>query len=136
MWALAPAIRQRAPVCSVLGKTYGNECLLHKEACRKRRRTGLAHSGPCLGKHTQHLIFDTLSPRCSAAFTFNSPLSHQGKLHRGRVGPVSISSPGLVPAPESNGRVLRTCRPAPELPQPRPEGATSRGSCGVDSLIV
>ncbi|XP_028279838.1 follistatin-related protein 1 [Parambassis ranga] len=40
--------RQRAPVCSVLGKTYGNECLLHKEACRKRRRTGLAHTGPCL----------------------------------------------------------------------------------------
>ncbi|KAM9804132.1 SPARC [Neosynchiropus ocellatus] len=40
--------RQRAPVCSVLGKTYGNECLLHKEACRKRRRTGLAHRGPCL----------------------------------------------------------------------------------------
>ncbi|XP_039995648.1 SPARC-like protein 1 [Xiphias gladius] len=40
--------RQRAPVCSVLGKTYGNECLLHKEACRKRRRIGLAHTGPCL----------------------------------------------------------------------------------------
>ncbi|XP_053730171.1 SPARC-like protein 1 [Synchiropus splendidus] len=40
--------RQREPVCSVLGKTYGNECLLHKEACRKRRRTGLAHRGPCL----------------------------------------------------------------------------------------
>ncbi|PWA26003.1 hypothetical protein CCH79_00001809, partial [Gambusia affinis] len=40
--------RQRAPVCSVLGKTYGNECLLHKEACRKRRRIGVAHSGPCL----------------------------------------------------------------------------------------
>uniref|UniRef100_A0A3P9NXQ6 SPARC-like 2 n=1 Tax=Poecilia reticulata TaxID=8081 RepID=A0A3P9NXQ6_POERE len=41
---------QRAPVCSVLGKTYGNKCLLHKEACRKRRRTGVAHSGPCLLK--------------------------------------------------------------------------------------
>ncbi|XP_067372657.1 SPARC-like protein 1 [Channa argus] len=40
--------RQRAPVCSVLGKTYRNECLLHKEACRKRRHTGLAHTGPCL----------------------------------------------------------------------------------------
>ncbi|XP_030296995.1 SPARC-like protein 1 [Sparus aurata] len=40
--------RQRAPVCSVLGRTYRNECLLHKEACRKRRRTGLAHTGPCL----------------------------------------------------------------------------------------
>ncbi|XP_056290966.1 follistatin-related protein 1 [Pseudoliparis swirei] len=40
--------RQRAPVCSVLGKTYRNQCLLHKEACRKRRRTGLAHAGPCL----------------------------------------------------------------------------------------
>nr|XP_020459117.1 SPARC-like [Monopterus albus] len=39
---------QRAPVCSVLGKTYGNECLLHKEACRKKRHTGLAHTGPCL----------------------------------------------------------------------------------------
>ncbi|XP_030643351.1 testican-3 [Chanos chanos] len=36
------------PVCSVLGKTYGNECLLHKEACRKRRRIGLAHTGMCL----------------------------------------------------------------------------------------
>ena len=42
--------RQMAPVCSVLGKTYSNECLLHKEACRKRRRIGLAHTGPCLGK--------------------------------------------------------------------------------------
>ncbi|KAM9726322.1 SPARC-like protein 1 [Menidia menidia] len=40
--------RQRAPVCSVVGKTYGNECLLHKEACRKRRCISLAHSGPCL----------------------------------------------------------------------------------------
>ncbi|XP_055782461.1 SPARC-like [Salvelinus fontinalis] len=40
--------RQGAPVCSVLGKTYGNECLLHREACRKRRRIGLAHIGPCL----------------------------------------------------------------------------------------
>ncbi|KAK7901883.1 hypothetical protein WMY93_018652 [Mugilogobius chulae] len=39
--------RQRAPVCSVVGKTYMNECLLHKESCRKRRRTGLAHAGPC-----------------------------------------------------------------------------------------
>ncbi|XP_072293022.1 SPARC-like protein 1 [Eucyclogobius newberryi] len=39
--------RQRAPVCSVVGKTYDNECLLHKESCRKRRRTGLAHAGPC-----------------------------------------------------------------------------------------
>uniref|UniRef100_A0A3P8UZH9 SPARC-like 2 n=1 Tax=Cynoglossus semilaevis TaxID=244447 RepID=A0A3P8UZH9_CYNSE len=40
--------RQRAPVCSVVGKTYTNECLLHKEACRKRRRSGLAHTGACL----------------------------------------------------------------------------------------
>ncbi|KAK6482188.1 SPARC protein [Huso huso] len=40
--------RQVAPVCSVLGKTYGNQCLLHKEACRKRRRTGLAHQGHCI----------------------------------------------------------------------------------------
>ncbi|MEQ2216511.1 hypothetical protein XENOCAPTIV_017407, partial [Xenoophorus captivus] len=40
--------RQMAPVCSVLGKTYGNECLLHKEACRKKHRTGVAHTGPCL----------------------------------------------------------------------------------------
>ncbi|KAJ8391771.1 hypothetical protein AAFF_G00085430 [Aldrovandia affinis] len=40
--------RKGAPVCSVLGKTYGNECLLHKESCRKRRRTGLAHTGPCM----------------------------------------------------------------------------------------
>lgn len=47
--------RQRAPVCSVLGKTYWNECLLHKEACRKRRRTGLAHAGPCLGKDVKHV---------------------------------------------------------------------------------
>ncbi|XP_029554377.1 SPARC isoform X2 [Salmo trutta] len=39
---------QGAPVCSVLGKTYGNECLLHREACHKRRRIGLAHIGPCL----------------------------------------------------------------------------------------
>uniref|UniRef100_A0A8C9W692 Kazal-like domain-containing protein n=1 Tax=Scleropages formosus TaxID=113540 RepID=A0A8C9W692_SCLFO len=41
--------RQGEPVCSVLGKTYGNECLLYKEACRKRRRTNVAHRGPCLG---------------------------------------------------------------------------------------
>ncbi|KAM6956114.1 SPARC-like protein 1 [Aplochiton taeniatus] len=40
--------RQRAPVCSVLGKTYTNQCLLHKEACRRRRRTALAHTGPCV----------------------------------------------------------------------------------------
>ncbi|XP_012719405.3 SPARC [Fundulus heteroclitus] len=40
--------RQKAPVCSVLGKTYGNECLLHKDACRRRHRTRLAHTGPCL----------------------------------------------------------------------------------------
>ncbi|XP_036403055.1 SPARC-like protein 1 [Megalops cyprinoides] len=40
--------RQGAPVCSVLGKTYGSECLLHKEACRKRRHIGLAHRGPCI----------------------------------------------------------------------------------------
>ncbi|KAJ8013940.1 hypothetical protein DPEC_G00035060 [Dallia pectoralis] len=40
--------RQGAPVCSVLGKTYRNECLLHREACRKRRRIGLAHIGSCL----------------------------------------------------------------------------------------
>ncbi|CAL8369166.1 unnamed protein product [Gadus morhua 'NCC'] len=40
--------RERAPVCSVTGRTYGNECLLHKEACRKRRRNELAHRGPCL----------------------------------------------------------------------------------------
>ncbi|KAG7463091.1 hypothetical protein MATL_G00191730 [Megalops atlanticus] len=39
--------RQGAPVCSLLGKTYSSECLLHKEACRKRRRIGLAHRGPC-----------------------------------------------------------------------------------------
>ncbi|XP_026045093.1 SPARC-like protein 1 [Astatotilapia calliptera] len=48
--------RQRAPVCSVVGKTYENECWLHKDACRKRRRTGLAHTGPCLvpkGKCTE-----------------------------------------------------------------------------------
>uniref|UniRef100_A0A8C5HQ54 Kazal-like domain-containing protein n=1 Tax=Gouania willdenowi TaxID=441366 RepID=A0A8C5HQ54_GOUWI len=45
--------RQRDPVCSVLGKTYGNECLLHKEACRKRRSILLAHTGACLSKHTQ-----------------------------------------------------------------------------------
>ncbi|XP_036071280.1 SPARC-like protein 1 isoform X2 [Oryzias melastigma] len=43
-----PQPKQREPVCSVLGKTYGNECLLHKEACRKRRRIGLAHMGACL----------------------------------------------------------------------------------------
>ncbi|XP_064173825.1 SPARC isoform X2 [Anguilla rostrata] len=36
-----------APVCSVLGKTYASECLLHKDSCRKRRRIGLAHMGPC-----------------------------------------------------------------------------------------
>ncbi|XP_048862413.1 SPARC-like protein 1 isoform X2 [Brienomyrus brachyistius] len=40
--------REGVPVCSVLGKTYASECLLHKESCRKKRRTGLAHLGPCL----------------------------------------------------------------------------------------
>ncbi|KAJ8360149.1 hypothetical protein SKAU_G00166740 [Synaphobranchus kaupii] len=44
----SPVCSKRAPVCSVLGKTYGNECLLHKESCRKRHRTGLAHMGPCI----------------------------------------------------------------------------------------
>ncbi len=44
--------RQGAPVCSVMGKTYSNECLLHKEACRKKRRIGKAHSGACIGTHT------------------------------------------------------------------------------------
>ncbi|XP_049330162.1 SPARC-like, partial [Astyanax mexicanus] len=38
---------QGAPVCSVLGKTYSNECLLHKEACRKKHRIGKAHTGTC-----------------------------------------------------------------------------------------
>ncbi|KAJ1143568.1 hypothetical protein NDU88_009875 [Pleurodeles waltl] len=36
------------PVCSVTGKSYLSQCLLHKEACRKRRRIGLAHKGRCL----------------------------------------------------------------------------------------
>ncbi|XP_069467190.1 SPARC-like [Ambystoma mexicanum] len=36
-----------APVCSVTGKSYASQCLLHKEACRKRRRIGLAHQGRC-----------------------------------------------------------------------------------------
>ncbi|XP_041921698.1 SPARC-like protein 1 [Alosa sapidissima] len=45
--------RQGVPVCSVLGKTYGNECLLHKEACRKKRRIGLAHPGPCMVPRAQ-----------------------------------------------------------------------------------
>ncbi|TWW78284.1 hypothetical protein D4764_11G0004050 [Takifugu flavidus] len=36
------------PVCSVLGNTYANECVLHREACRKRCRIGLAHRGACL----------------------------------------------------------------------------------------
>ncbi|XP_037398188.1 SPARC-like protein 1 [Pygocentrus nattereri] len=40
--------RQGAPVCSTVGKTYSNECLLHKEACRKNRRIGKSHSGTCL----------------------------------------------------------------------------------------
>ncbi|KAM9434112.1 SPARC-like protein 1 [Clarias gariepinus] len=40
--------RQNAPLCSVLGKTYINECLLHKESCRKKQRIGKAHDGPCL----------------------------------------------------------------------------------------
>ncbi|XP_056333288.1 SPARC-like protein 1 [Danio aesculapii] len=44
--------RQRAPVCSVLGRTYSNECLLHKEACRKKRRIGKAHNGACLVSET------------------------------------------------------------------------------------
>ncbi|XP_028845722.1 SPARC-like protein 1 [Denticeps clupeoides] len=39
--------RQGVPVCSVLGKSYATECLLHKEACRKRQRIGLAHTGAC-----------------------------------------------------------------------------------------
>ncbi|XP_061084833.1 SPARC isoform X1 [Conger conger] len=40
--------RRGAPVCSALGKTYASECLLRKESCRKRRRTGIAHTGPCV----------------------------------------------------------------------------------------
>ncbi|XP_073725834.1 SPARC-like protein 1 isoform X1 [Misgurnus anguillicaudatus] len=45
--------RQGAPVCSVLGKMYSNECLLHKEACRKKRRIGKAHTGACLVSNSQ-----------------------------------------------------------------------------------
>ncbi|XP_052475836.1 SPARC-like protein 1 [Carassius gibelio] len=40
--------QQGAAVCSVMGKTYSNDCLLHKEACRKKRRIGKAHNGACL----------------------------------------------------------------------------------------
>ncbi|XP_076843916.1 SPARC-like protein 1 [Brachyhypopomus gauderio] len=40
---------QETPVCSVLGKTYSNECLLHKDACRKKRHITKAHDGPCFG---------------------------------------------------------------------------------------
>ncbi|XP_028648375.1 SPARC [Erpetoichthys calabaricus] len=43
----------RAPVCSVLGKSYENACLFHKESCRKRRRTGLAHQGFCIAPWTK-----------------------------------------------------------------------------------
>ncbi|KAM4598783.1 SPARC [Fundulus diaphanus] len=69
--------RQKAPVCSVLGKTYGNECLLHKDACRRRHRTRLAHTGPCLGKHTQHATNHTISTVLSSFLNLlcYSPLS-------------------------------------------------------------
>uniref|UniRef100_H3AFJ9 SPARC-like 2 n=1 Tax=Latimeria chalumnae TaxID=7897 RepID=H3AFJ9_LATCH len=39
---------EAAPVCSVVGKSYLNQCLLHKEACRKRRKIGVAHNGQCV----------------------------------------------------------------------------------------
>lgn len=60
--------RQGAPVCSVLGKTYSNECLLHKEACRKKRRIGKAHSGVCLGRksHTKNFFhFSFIILKCT-----------------------------------------------------------------------
>lgn len=48
-------------------------------------------------------------------------------MHGGGIGPVSISSPRLVSSPESYGGVIHTCRPAPEMPQPRPEDTAGTG---------
>lgn len=49
-------------------------------------------------------------------------------MHWGGVRPVSISSPGLVSAPESYGAVLRPRCPVPDLPEPHPEDTTSTGN--------
>lgn len=36
------------PVCSIYGREYNNKCLLHKEACRKRRFIRVAYEGNCI----------------------------------------------------------------------------------------
>nr|XP_015195719.1 PREDICTED: SPARC-like [Lepisosteus oculatus]XP_015195720.1 PREDICTED: SPARC-like [Lepisosteus oculatus]XP_015195721.1 PREDICTED: SPARC-like [Lepisosteus oculatus] len=38
------------PVCSNYGRQYNNECLLHKEACSKRRYIKVSYYGKCLAK--------------------------------------------------------------------------------------
>lgn len=38
------------PVCSNYGRQYDNECLLHKEACRKHRQITVSYHGECLAK--------------------------------------------------------------------------------------
>ncbi|KTG03392.1 hypothetical protein cypCar_00017599 [Cyprinus carpio] len=58
---------QGAPVCSVLGKTYSNECLLHKEACRKKRRIGKAHSGACIVMLSKNILSLVVSLSVSKA---------------------------------------------------------------------
>lgn len=107
--------RQRAPVCSVLGKTYSNECLLHKESCRKKRRIGKAHNGACLGiktntrLHAHPLVMLRLIWR---GFSFSK---WDGMLW-GRVRAVPIPSDGLVLTPQPNGREIHTSSTFTKLP--------------------
>jgi len=37
-----------SPVCSIYGKQYNSECLLHMEACRKKRYMRIANQGECI----------------------------------------------------------------------------------------
>jgi len=40
--------KMNSPVCSIYGKQYNNECLLHMEACRKKRYIRIANQGACI----------------------------------------------------------------------------------------
>jgi len=41
------------PVCSIYGREYDNKCLLHKEACRKRRFIKVAYDGHCIASQAK-----------------------------------------------------------------------------------
>lgn len=112
--------RQGAPVCSVLGKTYSNECLLHKEACRKKRRIGKSHSGACLGKMPHAKTSFITVPLYLKAHLWvvwcGFSVSEQGRVFSGRVRSVPVPSDGLVLTPQQNGREIHTTGTLAKMP--------------------